>query len=349
MTSNVIAYIADRYLAGYREDTCEEGYISYRELLDSFTFYIVPQVNPDGVNIAQHGFRASTLPVWKYDAQGADYPYQYKANANGVDLNRNFPYHWDPKLENGIMWPARRYYCGPEAASEPETRMIIDIMRNIPAEAFIDIHKFGETLNWIDSDATEEYRSRYSALAKRMAKDSGFEDLGCERVKFGGYAMNYNLHVNDVFSCVVEVCRLYPYNEGQLDKIIKRIWRLGLVLGEELLKLDDRKEGLRIELDGRTLVAISDASRRDDAISLTQLETIIEAVGGDVHYDDQGDVSVSFNGKNAVRSCSDTLKAGEDVYAVAADGRCVNATHLLADLGVSIILEGKTVKVTGHR
>ncbi|MBQ3999484.1 MAG: hypothetical protein II643_00635 [Oscillospiraceae bacterium] len=349
VTSNVIAYIADRYLAGYREDTCEEGYISYRELLDSFTFYIVPQVNPDGVNIAQHGFRASTLPVWKYDAQGADYPYQYKANANGVDLNRNFPYHWDPKLENGIMWPARRYYCGPEAASEPETRMIIDIMRNIPAEAFIDIHKFGETLNWIDSDATEEYRSRYSALAKRMAKDSGFEDLGCERVKFGGYAMNYNLHVNDVFSCVVEVCRLYPYNEGQLDKIIKRIWRLGLVLGEELLKLDDRKEGLRIELDGRTLVAISDASRRDDAISLTQLETIIEAVGGDVHYDDQGDVSVSFNGKNAVRSCSDTLKAGEDVYAVAADGRCVNATHLLADLGVSIILEGKTVKVTGHR
>jgi hypothetical protein len=227
--------------------------------------------------------------------------------------------------------------------------MIIDIMRNIPAEAFIDIHKFGETLNWIDSDATDEYRSRYSALAKRMAEDSGFEDLGTERVEFGGYAMNYNLHVNDVFSCVVEVCRLYPYNEGQLDKIIKRIWRLGLVLGEELLKLDDRKEGLRIELDGRTLVAISDASRSDDAISLTQLETIIEAVGGDVHYDDTGDVSVSLNGKNAARNCSDTLKAGEDVYAVSADGRCVNATHLLADLGVSIILEGKTVKVTSHR
>lgn len=345
VTSNVIAYIADRYLAGYREDAREEGYISYRELLDSFTFYIIPQVNPDGVNIAQNGFKASTLPVWKYDAQGADYPYQYKANASGVDLNRNFPYHWDPKLENGIMWPARRYYCGPEAASEPETRMIIDIMQNIPAEAFIDVHKFGETLNWIDSDATDEYRARYTALASRLAEDSGFEDLGTERVKFGGYAMNYNLHVNDVFSCVVEVCRLYPYNEGQLDKIIKRIWRIGLILGEELLKLDDCKEGLRIELNGRTLVALSNASRRDDAISFDQLETIIEAVGGSMHCDDPDEVSVSLNGKQAVRSCSDSVRPGEDVYAVSEEGRYINATHLLADVGVCVLLEGKTVRV----
>ena len=346
VTSNVIAYMADRYLVGYREDTCEEGYISYRELLDNFTFYIIPQVNPDGVNIAQNGFKASTLPVWTYDAQGANYPYQYKANANGVDLNRNFPYHWDPKLENGITWPSRRYYCGPEAASEPETRMIINIMQNIPAEAFIDVHKFGEELNWIDSDATPEYRARYTALASRLAEDSGFTDLGTEKTKFGGYAMNYNLHTNDVFSCVVEVCRLYPYNEGQLNLIVKNIWRMGLVIGEELLKLDDCKEGLRIELNGRTFVTISDASRSDDGISVAQLQAVIEAIGGSLTCDGSDEIAASLNGREVRRACADTVKPGEDVYALTPEGQCVNATHLLADLGVQVLLEGKTVKVT---
>ena len=346
VTSNVLAYIAQKYLTGYYEGTSEEGYISYRDLLDSFTFVIIPQVNPDGVNIVQNGFYASTKEVWKYDDQGALYPYQYKANANGVDINRNFPYRWDPMLENGITWPCRRYWCGPEAASEPETQMVINVMQNIPAEAFIDFHKYGETVNWRDSECTDEYRERYSALGTRIAADSGYEDLGEEYIEFGGYAMNYNLHVNEVFGCTVEISRYYPYNENQLDRIVPEIWRIGLVLGEELMKLDDIKEGLRVEVNGRTLITLDCAAMSDDHISFAQLSDIAEALGGTLTVDEDT-VTMTLEGKSVSRTAADENAHDGDVYASDGEGKTVNVTHLLSCFSVNAETVSTTVRIRG--
>ncbi|MBR2805826.1 MAG: hypothetical protein IKE18_03500 [Oscillospiraceae bacterium] len=344
VTSNVLAYIAQKYLTGYYEDLCEEGYISYRVLLDNFTFVIIPQVNPDGVNIVQNGFYASTKEVWKYDDQGALYPYQYKANANGVDINRNFPYHWDPMLENGITWPCRRYWCGPEAASEPETQMVINVMRNIPAEAFIDFHKYGETINWIDSETDDVYRQRYEALGTRIALDSGYEDLGTEYIEFGGYAMNYNLHVNDVFGCTVEISRYYPYNEKQLDRIVPTIWRIGLVLGEELLKLDDIKEGLRVEVGGRTVITLDGAAMSDEYISFGQLADIAEKLGGMIDISEDT-VTLTIGDRSVSRTCHDEILNDGDVYVSDGEGRTLNLTHLLACFCIDAGTESTTVRI----
>ena len=57
-------------------------------LLDAVTIWIVPYVNPDGVQAA------------------------LRFNANGVDLNRNYDFPWNPD----------EYHPGPTAFSEPETR-----------------------------------------------------------------------------------------------------------------------------------------------------------------------------------------------------------------------------------
>ena len=54
------------------------------------------------------------------------------SNCEGVDLNRNFDYHWgDAENEGTSLDPCHETYAGPKAFSEPETRAISDyIMTN---------------------------------------------------------------------------------------------------------------------------------------------------------------------------------------------------------------------------
>jgi murein peptide amidase A len=72
--------------------------------------WVVPEMNPDGT-------AADT-----------------RQNADGVDLNRNFPYLWRP-----ITDPT--FYSGPRPASEPETRAAISLVRRLRPAVTIWYHQ----------------------------------------------------------------------------------------------------------------------------------------------------------------------------------------------------------------
>jgi protein MpaA len=74
--------------------------------------WVIPSVNPDGA-------RAHA-----------------RKNAHGVDLNRNFPYRW-----RGGLPHSDGYYPGPEPASEPETRAVIEFVRQIQPQISIWYHQ----------------------------------------------------------------------------------------------------------------------------------------------------------------------------------------------------------------
>jgi protein MpaA len=94
--------------------------------------WIVPEMNPDGT------------------AAGT------RQNARGVDLNRNFPYRWQP-----ITDPV--YYAGPHPDSEPETRAAMSLVRRIKPAVTIWYHQHMDLVDEAGGDLG--VARRYAQLA----------------------------------------------------------------------------------------------------------------------------------------------------------------------------------------
>jgi len=90
--------------------------------LDEMDFYIAPCQNPDGY-----------YRTWQQPCEDDNRP--CRKNANGVDLNRNFPLPGKltiPIDMAGSPEPDSIHYRGPEALSEPETRAIDRFFKEHP-------------------------------------------------------------------------------------------------------------------------------------------------------------------------------------------------------------------------
>ena len=122
----------------------------------------------------------STLPAFlvipAFNADGL--PADTRTNANGVDLNRNYP--TDNWSLDGEGTP---YFSGPGPASEPETRLMIEVLQQYRPQKIITLHSPYKVIN---------YDGPADALAHAMAAHCGYPvvtDIGYPTPgSFGNYA-----------------------------------------------------------------------------------------------------------------------------------------------------------------
>ena len=132
----------EEYAEAYNKDG-RYGDYNVRRLLDEFTLYFVPMSNPDGTDISNAG----ELPLVNVD--GFD-PDEYKLNANGVNLNRNFPFNWDEHYSDWTLDPGDSRYPGKYGASENETKAIIQLCADNDFLWLLDMHIVGNGMYWRD-------------------------------------------------------------------------------------------------------------------------------------------------------------------------------------------------------
>ena len=120
------------------------------DILKEIKLIIIPELNPDGIEIAIKGSSACGKYI-KSDVEVCKGNFDvWSANARGVDINHNFNADWytlrDFEKEKGIGGPAPRRFGGCYPESEPETQAITRICRNIPVSLLMAFHSQGEEI-----------------------------------------------------------------------------------------------------------------------------------------------------------------------------------------------------------
>ncbi len=138
-------------------DTGSYNGVTYRDIFSEVALLVVPMANPDGVSVSQIGpgairseqLRALVESFYERDGAGVTKEYfyrRYKANARGVDLNRNFAYGWEEY--GGAKSPAADRYKGEFAGSEPETKLLMELTKSRNTAVSLSYHATGSVLYW---------------------------------------------------------------------------------------------------------------------------------------------------------------------------------------------------------
>lgn len=99
-----------------------------------------------------------------------------RTNANGVDLNRNFP------AKNWKLLPKDRYFGGESPLSEIESKFLKEVIEKYTPDAILTLHTPFEVVNY-DGDAREIAQKMAKLSSYRLEESIGYETPG----SFGSY------------------------------------------------------------------------------------------------------------------------------------------------------------------
>ncbi len=109
--------------------------VDVRRLVNQSEVWIVPLVNPDGLEYTIHYYR-----YWRKNRRlNADGSY-------GVDINRNYGYAWGYDNSGSSPTPTSDIYRGSAPFSEPETQAIRDFVRQKNFKAMITYHSYSQLI-----------------------------------------------------------------------------------------------------------------------------------------------------------------------------------------------------------
>ena len=150
---------------------------SAAELMDYAAITLVPQVNPDGADLAtgelQQGESYRQAQTIAADYPRFAFPEGWKANLRGTDLNLQFPAGWETakklKAEQGIVSPAPADYVGPAPLSAPESRALYDYTLALQPRLTLSYHTQGREIYWRYGDAEPPQGREIGELFARLS------------------------------------------------------------------------------------------------------------------------------------------------------------------------------------
>ncbi len=161
-----------------QNDACV-GHLHYRSVFDTHTIYVVPMLNPDGVDYQIHGVNEEN-PLYErlIAMNGGHHDFSHwQANGRGVDLNHNYDAGFEEyrtrAQEEGIPEGAPTRYAGPSPESEPEVHALCNLIRyHEDLLGVMTLHTQGREIYY---QSGEDTPARAERIAQRLARLTSYK------------------------------------------------------------------------------------------------------------------------------------------------------------------------------
>lgn len=127
-------------------------------LFNNYSLYIVPMLNPDGVDLVVGNLAKYNPQKYEYAKRLSQnypqilFPQGWKANINGIDLNLQFPAEWETakrnKFAQGYTKPGPRDYVGTAPLVAQEALALYNFTLRKNFFLILAYHTQGETIYW---------------------------------------------------------------------------------------------------------------------------------------------------------------------------------------------------------
>ncbi len=185
-------------------------------LFENAMLYVVPMVNPDGIDLVTGAITPDEPEYRAARAIAADYPELpfpsgWKANLRGVDLNLNYPAGWERarqiKASRGYGAPAPRDYPGERPLDQPETSALAAYTCCIRPELVLAYHTQGSviyhTYDGVSLPCADALARELAAASGYVLEpvppesaNAGFKDWFLERFRRPGFTVEAGLGEN---------------------------------------------------------------------------------------------------------------------------------------------------------
>ena len=234
ITSLVLLKYAEE-LAQAIQDGGTVGGMDARTVADNATIYMVPMVNPDGVDLATGAIQQGSL---QYEAAhrladtypSIPFPEGWKANLLGVDLNLQYPAGWlqarEIKFSQGYTRPGPRDYVGRAPFTQLESRSLAGYTDYIDPALVLAYHSQGNVIYWQFGDyevpGARELGEAFASLSGYELSDvpyessfAGYKDWFIQNYRRPGYTIEVGMGENPL--PLEQFDQIYQDNVGILN------------------------------------------------------------------------------------------------------------------------------------
>ncbi|HBT65970.1 MAG TPA: peptidase M14 [Ruminococcaceae bacterium] len=213
ITTPVLMKFIEDFSEAYAQSESLAGY-NPAEIWNASSIYIVPMVNPDGVDLVLNGLQPDNPnynQLIQWNNGSTDFSTVWQANNRGVDLNHNYNAGWAEskaaEAAAGITGPGPTRYSGPAPESEPEVQAMVAFTRSHNFSLVLAYHSQGEVIYWnFQNLAPPEALSIGRALANvsgyaldvaaGIASYAGYKDWFIQEYRRPGYTVEVGLGTN---------------------------------------------------------------------------------------------------------------------------------------------------------